>query len=216
MRDYTNHEDKFSLRERVYNALREDILNGKYKIGDNLIEMKIAAELNVSRTPVREAVRQLEFEGLVESIPNKGVTVKGITEKDIEDIYKIRVVLEELSVKWALKEITDEDIKKLQDVYELMEFYTAKGDVNQIAALNTKFHEIIFNAAKSNVLKNILRDFQFYVKLARHESLTTPGRKEEALREHFNILSALKERNLEEAVSAITVHVRNSSRNIIK
>lgn len=216
MRDYSNSEDKYSLRGRVYNSLREDILNGKYKAGDNLVEMKIAAELEVSRTPVREAIRQLEFEGLVESIPNKGVTVKGITEKDIEDIYKIRAVLEELSVKWALSEITDEDVENLQEAYELMEFYTGKGDVDQIAILNTRFHEIIFNASKSTILKNILRDFQFYVKLARHESLSTPGRKEEALKEHHDILKAIKDKNVEAAVEAISIHVRNSSKNIIK
>lgn len=216
MKEYNNFDDQYSLRARVYNALREDILNGKYKVGESLIELRIADELNVSRTPVREAIRQLELEGLVESIPNKRVTVKGISMKDMEDIYRIRRVLEGLSARWAVEQITDEEIKELQELYELMEFYTHKNDINQIAKLNTSFHEIIFNATKSNILKHILKDFQFYVKWARHESLSTPGRMEEALKEHFDILQALKNRDGDGAEKYLTIHVENSSKNLFK
>lgn len=214
MKEYNSFDDQYSLRARVYNALREDILSGKYKVGENLVELRIAEELNVSRTPVREAIRQLELEGLVESIPNKRVTVKGISLKDIEDIYVIRRILEGLSAKWAVDQITEIEIKELQEVYELMEFYTQKGDINQIAKLNTRFHEIIFNATKSNILKHILKDFQFYVKWARHESLSSPGRSEEALKEHYEILQAFIKRNGEEAEKYLTIHVENSSKNL--
>lgn len=214
MKKYDGFDDKYSLRARVYGALREDILNGKYKPGENLIELRIAEELNVSRTPVREAVRQLELEGLVESIPNKGVIVKGISKKDIEDIYRIRKVLEGLAARWAVEKITDEDVENLQEVYDLMEFYTMKNDVNQISKLNTRFHEIIFNATKSSIMQHILKDFQFYVKWARHESLCTPGRKEEALREHNDILQAFKKRDADEAEKFLTIHVENSSKNL--
>lgn len=216
MKEYNSYDDQYSLRARVYNALRENILNGKYKVGENLIELRIADELNVSRTPVREAIRQLELEGLVESIPNKRVTVKGISMKDMEDIYRIRRVLEGLSAKWAVEQITDEEINDLQETYELMEFYTQKNDIDQIARLNTRFHEIIFNATKSTILKHILKDFQFYVKWARHESLSTPGRAEEALKEHFDILQALKKRDGNGAEKYLTIHVENSSKIVYK
>lgn len=216
MKEYNNFDDQYSLRARVYNALREDILNGKYKVGENLIELRIADELNVSRTPVREAIRQLELEGLVESIPNKRVTVKGISIKDMEDIYRIRRVLEGLSARWAVEQITDDEISGLQEIYELMEFYTQKNDIDQIAKLNTKFHEIIFNATKSNILMHILNDFQFYVKWARHESLSIPGRMEEALKEHHDILQAIKNRKGEDAEKYLTIHVENSSKNLFK
>lgn len=214
MKEYNSFDEQYSLSTRVYNALREDILNGVYKSGDSLIEVKIAKQLNVSRTPVREAIRQLELEGLVNSIPNRGVTVNGITIKDIKDIYEIRRVLEGMAAKWAIEKITDEEVSKLQEVYELMEFYTMKKDVNQISKLNTRFHEIIFNATKSNIIKHILKDFQFYVKWARHESLCSPGRMEEALKEHHDILLAFIKRDKEEAERCLNIHVENSSRNV--
>lgn len=216
MKDYSIFEDQYSLRGRVYNILRESILDGKYKPGENLIELKLANELHVSRTPVREAIRQLELEGLVESIPNKGVIVKGITKKDMEDIYKIRIVLEGLAAQWAVEQITDEKIKEMKELYELMEFYTMKNDVDQIAELNTKFHDVIFTSTNSNILQHILRDFQFYVKWARHESLSTPGRKEQALKEHYDILKAFEARDAEAAVRYLTIHVENSSKNVLK
>jgi DNA-binding GntR family transcriptional regulator len=214
MKEYNSFDDQYSLRARVYNSLRENILNGRYKVGENLIELRIAEELNVSRTPVREAIRQLELEGLVESIPNKRFTVKGVSLKDMEDIYRIRKVLEGLSARWAVEQITDEEINELQEVYDLMEFYTQKNDVNQISKLNTRFHEIIFSATKSSVLKHILKDFQFYVKWARHESLSSPGRMEEALKEHLDILQAIRNRSSDDTEKYLTIHVENSSKNL--
>jgi DNA-binding GntR family transcriptional regulator len=216
MKENYHSEDQHSLRGRVYNSLREDILSGKYKPGENLVELKIADELNVSRTPIREAIRQLELEGLVESVPNKGATVKGITKKDMEDIYHIRRVLEGLAAKWAVMQITEDEIAELQEIYDLMEFYTQKNDIENISKLNTKFHQIIYHASKSSILLNILKDFQFYVKWARHESLSTPGRKEEALKEHYNILQSFKDRNVTEAEKHLIIHVENSSKNVIK
>lgn len=214
MKEFNSMDDQYSLRGKIYSTLRESILSGKYAAGESLIEKRLAEELNVSRTPIREAIRQLELEGLLESIPNKGVTVKGITNKDMEDIYKIRMVLEGLAARWAIDQITDEETKKLQEAYELMEFYTVKNDIDAISKLNTEFHDIIYAATKSVVLQNILKDFQFYVKWARHESLSSSGRKETALEEHYNILKAFKERNSEAAEKYLTIHVENSSRHI--
>jgi DNA-binding GntR family transcriptional regulator len=216
MKEFHPLEDQYSLRGRVYNALRENILNGKYRPGENLIEMRLAEELNVSRTPVREAIRQLELEGLVESIPNKGVTVKGVSKKDMEDIFRIRLVLEGLAARWAAEQITDEELKELEEAYELMEFYTNKGDIDQIAKLNTRFHEVIYLASKSNVLRQILTDFQFYVKWARLESLSSPGRKEQTIKEHYDILQAFKARDVQEAEKYLTIHVEKSSKNVLK
>lgn len=206
--------EKYSLRGKIFNILRQQILDGKYKAGDSLVETKLAEELGVSRTPIREAIRQLELEGLVISIPNKGVVVKGITEKDIEDIYTIRMVLEGLAAKWAVEKITVDELKELQDKYELMEFYTAKGDMEQVAKLNTEFHEIIFKATKSGVLQHILTDFQYYVQLARYKSLKSPGRAQKALEEHKKILEAFMKKDLLAAESSVTQHIINSSINL--
>jgi DNA-binding GntR family transcriptional regulator len=214
MKELNSTDDQYSLRGKIYSSLRENILSGKYAAGESLIEKRLAEELNVSRTPIREAIRQLELEGLIESIPNKGVTVKGISPKDMEDIYRIRMVLEGLAAKWAIEQITDEEVKKLTEAYDLMEFYTGKADIDAISKLNTEFHDIIYAATKSTVLQHILKDFQIYVKWARHESLSSIGRKETALEVHFEILKAFKERNPENAEKYLIIHVENSSKYI--
>lgn len=208
--------EKYSLRGKIFTILRQRILDGKYKTGDSLIETRLAEELGVSRTPIREAIRQLELEGLVESIPNKGVIVKGITEQDIEDIYTIRRVLEGLAARWAVEKITDSELEKLKDNFELMEFYTSKDDLDQVAKLNTSFHEIIFNATKSNVLKHILTDFQYYVQWARYKSLKSPGRSQKALEEHRKILDAFIRRDVDDAERLVTEHIVNSSNNLVR
>lgn len=207
--------EKYSLRGKIFNILRQQILDGKYLPGDSLIETKLAEELGVSRTPIREAIRQLELEGLVDSIPNKGVIVRGISEKDIEDIYTIRNVLEGLAARWAVEKIDDEELEELKDSFELMEFYSNKGDIEQVAKLNTKFHEVIFRATKSSVLQHILTDFQYYVQWARYESLKTPGRAQEALEEHRKILEAFMARDYENSEKTVTQHIINSSRNLM-
>ena len=212
---FKDGSEKYSLRGKIFNILRQQILDGKYIPGDSLIETKLAEELGVSRTPIREAIRQLELEGLVNSVPNKGVIVKGITEKDIEDIYTIRKVLEGVAAKWAVEKISDEGIRELKDNFELMEFYTAKGDIEQVAKLNTSFHDIIFSATKSSVLQHILTDFQYYVQWARYKSLKAPGRAQEALEEHRLIPNAFIKRDHENAEKTVTEHIVNSSKNLM-
>ena len=110
-----------SLRGRVFQHLREDILNGVYKDHEELREVTIGEELGVSRTPVREALRQLELEGLVTIIPNKGAYVTAITRKDVKDIYKIRSQLEGLCANWATKYITDAQIEELEEELDTLE-----------------------------------------------------------------------------------------------
>ena len=107
--------DKFSLRGRVFHKIREDILSGKYKDNEELKEVAIGEELGVSRTPVREAFRQLELEGLIHIIPNKGAYVTGITVKDVKDIYMMRSLLEGLCAKWATENISKEQLEEMEE-----------------------------------------------------------------------------------------------------
>ena len=108
--------DKYSLRGRVYSKIRADILEGRYKNNDELRELAIGEELGVSRTPVREAFRQLELEGLIRIVPNKGAYVTGITAKDVKDIYMIRSKLEGLAARWAVDNITNEHRKIMEAI----------------------------------------------------------------------------------------------------
>ena len=112
MEEYHDH----SLRGRVFQKIREDILTGVYKEHDELREVSIGEELGVSRTPVREALRQLELEGLVTIVPNKGAYVTGITPQDVHDIYKIRSLLEGLCARWATEHITGRQIEELEEI----------------------------------------------------------------------------------------------------
>lgn len=205
-----------SLRGKVFIQLQNNILNGVYQPGDNLIETKLSEELGVSRTPIREAIRQLELEGLVQSIPNKGAIVKGISAQDIEDIYTIRMLIEGLAARWAAEKITEEELKELKEAVDLEEFYTAKNDVSHLLLFDSKFHDIIFKASKSKPLMHTLSTFHHYVQRARNVSLNNPERAQLVLEEHKDILQAIMEHDAEKAERLTTLHVRNASVNLLK
>ncbi|MCX7747588.1 MAG: GntR family transcriptional regulator [Clostridia bacterium] len=205
-----------SLRGKVFTQLQNDILNGKYQPGDSLIETRLSEELGVSRTPIREAIRQLELEGLVQSIPNKGAIVTGISAKDIEDIYTIRMMIEGLAARWAAEKMTEEELAELKEAVELEEFYTMKNDTEHLLKFDSVFHEIIFKACKSKPLMHTLSTFHHYVQRARNASLGSPGRAQKVLEEHKAILQAITERNAEQAEKLTTEHIRNASKNLIK
>ena len=206
--------DKSSLRERVFKSIRASILNGEYKQGDPLRETVIAKKLNVSRTPVREAIRQLELEGLVYSIPNKETVVSGISDIDVQDIFLIRSRVEGLAAKKAAECITDEEIKEIEEVLEFTEFYAQKGDIERIGELDHKFHDLVYIAAKSKIMKQVLSDFHIYVQQTRRASLAVPGRIEGLLKEHTAIFDAIKRKDGEEAEKLMEQHVRQVSRNM--
>jgi DNA-binding GntR family transcriptional regulator len=203
-----------SLSQKVYTQIQNDILNGVYKAGDSLVETKLSEELDVSRTPVREALRQLEQEGLVEATPNRGVVVKGITAQDIEDIYTIRMLIEGLAARWAAEKMTEEELKDLKETVELEEFYTLKNDTEQLLQFDSRFHDIIYRATKSMPLMHTLRTFHHYVQRARIVSIKSPGRAKLALEEHKAIYEAIKERDAEKAERLATEHVRNARLNL--
>lgn len=199
--------DKYSLRGRVFNRLREDILSGKYEKDEELREITIAAEFGVSRTPVREALRQLELEGLVRIIPNKGAYVMGISEKDIHDIYHIRSYLEGLCARWACEHITDDQLEQLEEIIYLSEFHTKKKHMDQIVELDNKFHEIIYEACESKMLEHVLRDFHHYVERVRRISLADEERAANSNREHTAILEAIRARDGELAERLAHEHI---------
>lgn len=208
--------DQYSLRGRVFNRIREDILSGKHEQNEELRENTIAQELGVSRTPVRESLRQLELEGLVTIIPNKGAYVNGISEKDIHDIYVIRSYLEGLCARWACEKLTDETLRELDEVVELTEFYIRKGNPEHIVALDNRFHELLYRASDSKWLNHMLSDFHHYVERVRQKSLSDLTRAEKSSREHRAIVEAMRKRDGAEAerlahehiIQTITDHTR--------
>ncbi len=218
MEEYQNQ----SLRGRVFRRLREDILSGVYKENDELREAAIGEELGVSRTPVREALRQLELEGLVTIIPNKGAYVTGISLKDVHDIYKIRSMLEGLCAKWATRYITEEQIEELEEVILLSEFHLKKKSADkkgaekarQVSELDGKFHKVLYHASNSRILEHVLSDFHKYVKVARTMSVEEERRAEQSVEEHRAILEAIKARDEELAERLANEHIMKVMENL--
>ncbi len=211
---FDQRKENRSLTAIIFERVREDILNGKYSNGDKIVEAKLAEELGVSRTPVREALKQLELDGLVESLPNRGVVVKGITDQDIVDIYTIRLATEAIAARWAVERMEDSELEQLKEIYDLMEFYTFKEDVEKTFELNTKFHETMYRGTKSRYLEHVLKDFQLFIKSTRNESLKSEGRIDHALEEHKRILDAFLRRDADSAVDALVNHIINSKNNV--
>ena len=196
--------------QKVMNALKDAILNGKYNQGDPLIEMKISNELGVSRTPVREAIRQLELEGLVRTVPNCGAVVVGVSNQDIEDIYTIRMCIEGLAARWAATRITSTECEDLKLILEMQEFYLSKEDVEQVLQLDSKFHEIIRGACRSNVLDNTLKSFHEHIKHARRIALERRSRALHSVAEHRNIYDAIHNRDEELSEYNMILHIQNA------
>lgn len=217
MSDYNLKEevtDKYSLRGRVFHKIRDDILNGKYKENDELREAAIGEELGVSRTPVREAFRQLELEGLIRIVPNKGAYVTGITSKDVQDIYLIRSQLEGLCARWATERITKEQMEEMEETVYLAEFHVQKGHTEQIAALDNRFHEIMYEACDSKMLEHLLKDFHQYVYRIRKQTLAQGARGSASNLEHKEIMEAIKDHDGELASELATKHMLNAFENI--
>lgn len=208
--------DNSPLRVQVFKAIEDAVLNGEYKDGDSLNELKISEELGVSRTPVREALMQLELEGLAKNIPNKGAVVIGITEKDIEDIYAVRIRIEGLAARLCAENISEDELKRFREIVDLQEFYLAKHDAEQIWSLDSDFHKIIYNASQSRPLKFMLSNFHNYIKRARDISVHADGRAEKTVSEHKAILQAVKDRDGELAELLMARHITNAKNNLIK
>lgn len=207
---------KSSLSEYVFDTIREAILNGKYKENDLLKENALATELGVSRTPVREALKQLELEGLVLLIPNKGASVIGFSKKDVKDIYEMRALLEGLCVKKAIENINDDIINELFEILDLNSYYLSKGKMDAILELDNKYHQVIYKAANSRMISQTLSDFHHYLERMRKTTLNDIERAKKSHIEHQKIANAIKERNVEEAQRLAIEHINNSMLNIDK
>ena len=206
--------DRYSLRGKVFNKIREDILAGNYQEKDELKEAAISKEMGVSRTPVREALRQLELEGLVNIIPNKGAYVNGITAKDIYDIYVIRSYLEGLCAKWACEHISKEQIEDLEEIIYLSEFHIQKEHWEQIFELDNRFHLNLYKACGSKILEHILSDYHHYVERVRKNTLSSQERARTASAEHKAILDAVINKDEEKAERLANEHIFQSMANI--
>ncbi|MBR1391289.1 MAG: GntR family transcriptional regulator [Lachnospiraceae bacterium] len=209
-------EESYSLSGRVFHRLREDILSGRYHANEELREKTIGDELGVSRTPVREALRQLELEGLVKIIPNKGAIVEGISVADIKDIYAIRAHLEGLCAGWAATRITEQQLAALEENVFLVEFHEAKGNYAQMLELDNRFHDLLYEASGSRMLSQELVNLHHYVERVRKITLSMPERVIKSNNEHRQIVEALKQHDEDRAEKLANRHIRNAMANMDK
>jgi len=204
-----------SLSEQVFERLENDILSGKYQRGEYLTELMLCSDLGVSRTPVREAIRRLEQEHILETRA-KGIFVIGVTDKDLKDIFNIRLKIECMAAREAAINADDEEIKNLQETLELQEFYVEKKDADHIKGFDSQFHQLIYKYSKSSALYDTLMPLHKKVQKYRKASVEDNSRAELSAKEHRGIFEAIKEHNGDLAEARMIEHIQNAAKHIIK
>lgn len=211
-----NEKKNLPLSVDLFKKIREDILTGKLKNNEKLTEGRICGEYNVSRTPVREALRQLEASGLIRNIPNRGAFVIGFTLQDVYDMTVLREQAEITAVKWAIDRITDDELDELDETFEFMQFYTRKDDIAKMININMAFHKMIYNATHNDLLIRSLNLYQLYLRHANPSNYYAPDYLGEVLAEHRDIYSCFGSGDPEAGAMAMARHMKNSRRRKFK
>lgn len=210
---------KFSETAELNNApvstgllarLAEDILTGEMRPGQKIIEQKLCEKYGVSRTPLREVLRQLETDGLVEYILNRGYFVIGMSDQDFEDMFELRKIYEIQAVLWAIERITKEEMESLEETFEFMEFYSMRKDTEKMLVINAGFHQIIYEASKNRMLQKLLSSYQMYLKYKSPEVVHEDNYLSTVLEEHRAIFKAITERDPREGALAMEIHVNRA------
>lgn len=198
------------LREIVFETLREAIISAVLRPGERLMEIQLAEEMGVSRTPVREAIRKLELEGFVVMVPRKGAYVAGISIKDIADVFEIRAAMEGLAAGLAAERITEEELEQLERILVKIGECVQNKDLEKLIEVDTEFHDTLYKACRNERLVQIVSNLREQIQRARTASLSTPGRSKYALEEHKKIVEAVSERNVELAQMLAREHIENA------
>lgn len=204
-----------SLADQVFERLEADILSGRYKRGETITEMQLCAELGVSRTPVREALRRLYQEHLVED-NGKATVVLGISPQDFRDMCEIRIRIEGLAVRGFIERATPEALKELRESIDFQQFYLSRSDADHLKSLDGRFHDIIYDHCGSQVLRDTLEPLHNKVQKYRMASLSQQDRAALSVAEHEAIYDAIVKKDADLADYLMTKHVQNALENIIR
>ena len=204
-----------SLADQVFERLEADILSGKYQRGEYITELRLCAELGVSRTPVREALRRLSQEHLIEETA-KGTMVLGITRKDFEDMCAIRIRIEGLAVRGFIEHLTEDALRELREAIDFQEFYLTKSDADHLRIMDTRFHETIYNHCGSTILRDTLAPLHKKVQKFRRQSMQERTRAVKSVEEHRAIYEAIAARDSKRAEALMAEHVENALKNIME
>ncbi len=197
------------LRDVVFHTLRDSILKGELEPGERLMEIHLANKLGVSRTPIREAIRMLEQEGLAVTYPRRGAQVAKMTEKDLQDVLEIRDALDELAAKSASKNITPEAISELKETMTAFKEAAYRGDIREVAAADEKFHNIIYQAADNPKLLVIIHNLKEQMYRYRYEYVKDNANYERILKEHEEIILGLEKKDAGYVRERMHAHLKN-------
>ncbi|MEE1029099.1 MAG: GntR family transcriptional regulator [Agathobacter sp.] len=206
-----NMDAYLPLRDIVFNTLREAILKGELEPGERLMEIQLASKLGVSRTPIREAIRMLEQEGLAITIPRKGAEVARMTLKDMEDVLEVREALDELAARIACDKITREQLITLKKTKEEFVKSVEEGDIKKLAEADVRFHDVIYNSTDNTKLVTLLNNLREQMYRYRIEYLKNPDNYQGLLKEHEDIVAALENRDKVKVTEAMHMHVANQA-----
>ena len=205
-----------SLPDLIYNELLKDILTGKIKADSRLNESVICKKFNASRTPVREAFRRLEMDGLVEYIPNRGEFARGFSETEIKDMLVMRSDLEVRAVNWVIERITEEEEKELSALFKYMEFYTMKNDIQKMIDINYAFHKLLYKYTHDNLIEKTLNSYQTYTNYCCPPNYFARNYLANVLEEHRKIYRAIMQKDSAAATKAMQQHMDNTIKRSIQ
>ena len=211
-----NMDEYLPLRDVVFKTLRQAILKGELEPGERLMEIQLAERLGVSRTPIREAIRKLELEGLVLMIPRRGAEVAKISEKNLRDVLEVRRSLEELAIDLACQRVQEKELETLREAQKEFAAAVAAGDAMEIAQTDEKFHEIIYSGTGNQKLMQILSNLREQMYRYRLEYIKDANKRQILLVEHEQILKALSLRHVQEAKLAVREHIDNQEITVLK
>lgn len=203
-----------SLADQVFERLEGEILSGKYQRGEVLTELRLVTDLGVSRTPIREALSRLTQEHIIE-ITQRGIEVIGVSQKDLADIFAIRLRIEGMASYEAAKRITPEELAELQETLELQEFYVAKKNADNIRGMDSQFHQLIYRFSGSTALYDTLLPLHKKVQKYRKVSVENASRAEESAKEHRAIFEAIAAHDASLAEQMTILHIENARNHII-
>ena len=204
------------LRDVVFNTLRQAILKGELAPGERLMEIQLAQKLGVSRTPIREAIRKLELEGLVLMIPRRGAEVARISEKSLKDVLEVRRSLEELAIELACQRMTEEDMQALEEAQKAFKAAIDQGDAMKIAETDEAYHDVIYHSTRNKRLVQIISNIREQMYRYRVEYLKDVESRKTLVEEHYAVYRALKARNQQQAVKDICIHIVNQQDAILR
>ncbi|MGN0363816.1 MAG: GntR family transcriptional regulator [Bilifractor sp.] len=206
--------DGMPLRDVVFQTLRKGILRGDLKPGERLMEIQLANRLGVSRTPIREAIRMLELEGLVYNIPRRGAQVASITEQDLHDVLEVRLGLEEMAVDLALDRITPEELEALYQASRKFEKMVGKAGLTELAKADEDFHDIIYKSTGNRRLVQLINNLREQMYRYRVEYLKDEENRNTLIREHDELWKSLKDKDRESAKKYMRRHIERQMETI--